>query len=80
MYIQRNIKLSYSGKLLVIDKNITGVVTPTKTTAINTSVKKGYYLVIDSFSDSKTKNVFFEILDGHRIILVRIKDFKVIDF
>ena len=79
-YIQRNIKLSYTGKLLFVEKNITGVITPTNSTAVNIPVKNGYYLVVDSFIDKKSENVFFEILVENKIILVRIKNSRIVEF
>ena len=72
--------MNYAGKLLTIDKNITGVITPTNATAINVKIEKGCYLVIDGFVDKPSNNIFFDILVQNKIVLVRIKYTECIEF
>jgi hypothetical protein len=72
--------LSYAGKLLIVDKEITGAITPTNTAAINIRIKKGCYLIIEGFLDKSSNNIFLDVLVNNKIILVRIKKENNIEF
>ncbi len=72
--------MNYAGKLLIIDKEITGVITPSNLTAINIKVKEGCYLIIEGFLDEPSNNIFFDILVENKIVLVRIKYLESLEF
>lgn len=72
--------MNYAGKLLIVDKEITGVITPTESTAINVKIEKGCYLIIEAFLDKPSDNIFFDILVKNKIILVRIKYTDILEF
>lgn len=72
--------MNYAGKLLIVDKEITGVITPTESKAINVKIEKGCYLIIDAFLDEPSNNIFFNVLVKNKIILVRIKYTDSIEF
>ena len=80
MLIQKKAKLKYTGKLLFLRKNIQGVITPKDSTVINIEVEKGFYLITYDFIDDKSKNIFLDILVHNKIVLLRIKKSKHIEF
>lgn len=65
---------------MYVKKSILGFVTPPQSSAINLEVKKGFYLITDSFLDKNSKNIFLEILKDKKLILLRVKNIEDIGF
>ena len=72
IYTQEKADMNKVGKLLKIDKKITGLTVQERSNFIHIDIPPGFYIIIDEILDNKNENIFIEILHEEKPVLIRV--------
>ena len=60
------------GKLLKINKRVTGLTVKSRENFIHVDIFPGFYLVLDEIMDNDNNNIFIEVLYKEKPVLIRV--------
>ena len=60
------------GKLLRINKRVTGLTVKSRENFIHINIPPGFYLILDEILDSNNENIFIEVLHEEKPVLIKV--------